>query len=67
MMKLYVTNPYFDKAAYVACLLAMNIPAEIHEFGVMIDIIAYRANYKGWNAPHMVYVNHQWVKALYAE
>lgn len=65
MKKLYITNSHFDKAAYVVALYSMGIPAETHPMGVLIDLDAYRANYKGWNAPHMVYVNHQWVKALY--
>jgi len=64
MMKEYRTNSSFNKTLYVECLRSMNINAYATNDGVMIDINQYRANYSAATAPHMVYVNHRWVKVL---
>lgn len=65
MMKLYDTNPAFNKDLYIECLAKMGVKAYKTEDGVMIDIEAYKANYSLLRAPHMVIINHPWIKALY--
>lgn len=64
MMKKYVTNHLFNKNLYAHCLHLMGVAAYPVEDGVMFDADQYRANYSAATAPHMVYVNHRWVKAL---
>ena len=64
MMKKYTTNSLFNKALYVHCLNLMGITAYPVEDGVMIDVDQYREKYSAATAPHMVYANHRWVKAL---
>lgn len=64
MMKKYTTNSLFDKVLYTECLHLMGIAAYPVEDGVMIDVDQYREKYSAATAPHMVYVNHRWVKAL---
>ena len=64
-MKLYETNSMFDKTQYASLLNKMNIRAEAVESGVMIDMEQYKANYHGAIAPHMVYMNHKFVKKMY--
>lgn len=65
MMKLYETNELFNKALYISCLAKMGVKAEATESGVLIDMEAYKERYSVANAPHMVYMNHRWVKQLY--
>lgn len=64
MMKKYPTNSLFNKALYVQCLNRMGIAAYPVEDGVMIDVDQYREKYSAATAPHMVYINHRWVKVL---
>lgn len=65
MMKLYKTNDLFNKSLYVSCLEKIGVKAVAVDNGVMIDMEAYKQNYHAYNAPHMVYMNHKWVKQLY--
>ena len=65
MMKLYETNDLFDKSLYVSCLEKIGVKAVAVANGVMIDIEAYKQNYHAYSAPHMVYMNHKWIKQLY--
>lgn len=65
MMKKYLTNDLFDKAAYVAALAHIGVDAEATEDGVLINMEQYKANYRASEVPHLVYMNHRWVKALY--
>lgn len=65
MMKLLVTNSLFNKEAYVECLRMMGVEAYPTMLGVMLDVDAYKANYRPAFVPHLVYMNHKWVKELY--
>lgn len=64
MMKMYVTNPLFNKALYAHCLNCMGVAAYPVEGGVMLNVDQYREKYSAATAPHMVYMNHRWVKVL---
>lgn len=63
-MKLYKTNTLFDKTTYIQALAKIGVKAEATADGVLIDMEAYKANYKAFSAPHIVTINHKWVKAL---
>lgn len=63
-MKLYKTNDLFDKTAYIQALAKIGVNAQATAEGVLIDMEAYKANYKAFSAPHIVTMNHKWVKEL---
>ena len=64
MMKKYNTNDLFNKEGFVKALTSMGITCEAVADGVLINIDEYKANYNPATAPHIVFMNHRWVKAL---
>lgn len=64
MMKKYNVNRGFDKTAFVSCLRSMGVDAYEVEDGIIFNANQYREKYSAATAPHMVYMNHRWVKAL---
>lgn len=64
MMKKYTVNRWFDKSTFVACLHSMGVDAYEVEDGILFNAEQYREKYSAANVPHMVYMNHRWIKNL---
>ena len=63
MMRLYVTNNFFNKELYVEYLNNIGVNAEVVEDGVMLNIEQYKANYKRQN--QFLAINHRFIQQLY--